>query len=233
MVNLGKAKYVHEPDVHNIRAATEVVPLLIKWFDPKSVVDVGCGTGTWLSVFKDEGVRVVYGIDGNYVDRSLLFISEEEFHTADLDHPLDVDQSFDLVISLEVAEHISPHAADTFVASLVSLGDIVVFSAAIPGQGGQNHINEQWHDYWQEKFQKHNFHFYDVLRPIFWNNENVDWWYRQNMFIAIKEGVDHSFKPAQQILRVIHPELLAIVKKEAVYYWRQVKLLEGGKNGNA
>lgn len=136
------------------------------------------------------------------------------------------------MISLEVAEHLSPRAADTFVASLVSLGDIVVFSAAIPGQGGQNHINEQRHDCWQEKFQKHNFHFYDVLRPIFWNNENVDWWYRQNMFVVIKEGVAHSFNPVQQILRIIHPGLLDTVKKEAVYYWRQATLLEEELNGN-
>lgn len=93
MPNMEESKYIHEPEVHNVRAAKEVVPMLIKWFNPNSVIDVGCGLGTWLSVFKDQGVGFVQGVDANYVDRSLLLISEDEFYVADLDQHLELKKN--------------------------------------------------------------------------------------------------------------------------------------------
>jgi 2-polyprenyl-3-methyl-5-hydroxy-6-metoxy-1,4-benzoquinol methylase len=62
--------------------------------------------------------------------------------------PLDLEKEFDLVVSLEVAEHLPASAADQFVNTLVKHGKKILFSAAIPGQGGQDHLNEQWPDYW-------------------------------------------------------------------------------------
>jgi len=104
-------------------------------------------------------------------------------------------------MSLEVAEHLPEDKADLFVSVLVAHAEKIVFSAAIPSQGGQNHLNEQWPEYWQKKFEKHGYYFHDTIRPLIWNNAAIDWWYRQNMFLVTKERSD------VKILPVIHPEL--------------------------
>src|SRR5262249_29915915 len=118
------------------RSARLIVPLLLELVQPRSVVDVGCGTGSWLSVFRDHGVEDVLGIDWEYVGANSLEISPDHFYAFDLTQPLRLERRFDLVVSLEVAEHLPPESADAFVESLVSLGPTVLFSAAVPGQGG-------------------------------------------------------------------------------------------------
>lgn len=182
-----KGKYIHDEDVHNYKAANEIVPVIIKWLKPYSVIDVGCGIGTWLSVFKDEGVSRVYGVDGDYVDRKQLVISETDFLPKDLEQPLELKNRYDLVVSLEVAEHLSENSAQSFINSLCNLGNTILFSAAITAQGGQNHINEQAPNFWIKKFEDNGYKLFDVLRPKFWDNQNVDWWYKQNIMIFTKD----------------------------------------------
>lgn len=202
-----KIKYIHTRETHNLNAAEEVVPYLISLFQPKSVVDVGCGLGSWLKVFEEKGISDINGLDGSHVNKSLLYIDENKFITTDLEKPVKLDRKFDLVISLEVAEHLKPEVAEIFVETLVNLGDLVVFSAAVPQQGGQNHLNEQWPTYWRDLFRKHNYYFYDVFRQQFWNNPKVDWWYRQNMFLVAKEGAEEKYHFDKGFFEFIHPEL--------------------------
>jgi SAM-dependent methyltransferase len=198
--------YLHDELTHNTKAAKEIVPQIIKLIQPNSVVDVGCGIGTWLAVFEELGVKDVVGIDGDYVNRNLLHIDEQNFIPSDLKKPFHLDRKFDLVVCLEVAEHLPEEAASAFIESLVSLSDIILFSAAIPDQGGQNHLNEQWPIYWQLKFKEHKFELHDFIRSDIWFNKNVDWWYKQNMLIAIKETSKISLNK-NNILPIIHPEL--------------------------
>jgi len=202
--------FLHDPVSYNTKAAQEIVPILIKFLQPNSVIDVGCGIGTWLSVFQDFGVQDILGIDGEYVDKNLLqsHIDASKFIAHDLTQQFKVDKKFDLVISLEVAEHLPEQAADTFVKTLVSLGDYIIFSASIPYQGGEGHINEQWPTYWSAKFQQYGFDMYDCIRFIFWSNTDVSWWYKQNIFFVVKTGkqlpdIPLSTKP----LHLVHPEL--------------------------
>src|SRR5690606_6408407 len=114
-----------------------------------------------------------------------------------------------MAISLEVAEHLPEDAADIFVDSLTKHASVILFSAAIPQQGGQNHLNEQWPNYWNEKFRKKGFQAFDILRNKFWENENVRWWYRQNMMLYAREGeaAFNEFEPSKNILSYIHPRL--------------------------
>jgi len=108
----------------------------------ESVVDVGCGTGIWLSVLKEKGVKTIQGYDGNWVfNAEALAIPRECFAAVDLNKVFEADRRFDLAISMEVAEHLAPESSANFVRSLTRLSDIVLFSAAVPGQGGTNHIN--------------------------------------------------------------------------------------------
>ncbi|PYK99882.1 MAG: hypothetical protein DME19_07105 [Verrucomicrobia bacterium] len=167
-------------------SAREVVPLIMKLFAPQSVVDVGCGSGTWAAAYKEAGAQVL-GIDGDDVRTGQLAITPQEFARRNLAEPLRLDGRFGLVNCLEVAEHLPGARAQSLVRDLCQLSDAVVFSAAVPGQGGTHHINEQWPSYWIAFFQENGFQALDCIRPSIWNNEKVAWWYAQNMFAFIKQ----------------------------------------------
>ena len=206
-----KKKYTHTTRMHNMIAPRLIVKKLLEYYKPKSVVDFGCGLGTFLKAFKEEGVNEVLGLDGPWVNRELLkdFLSEDEFLEVDLEQENKLNKKYDLVISLEVAEHLSESKASVFVNNLVNAGNVILFSAAVPFQGGQNHINEQWVEYWQDKFEKHNYKFYDIFRRPLWNEEDIKWWYKQNMFLIVsenKEGLLKNTNKDEKIINLIHPE---------------------------
>ena len=171
----------------SIRSARRVLPHVIDMLSPKSVVDVGCGIGTWLAAARELGIEDVLGVDGAYVDQRMLQIPHERFHAADLTRPLTIARTFDLALCLEVGEHLPLDAADQLVISLTRLASAVLYSAAIPRQGGENHINEQWQSWWVERFRCHGYLAVDCIRPRIWNDHDVEWWYAQNMLLMVKE----------------------------------------------
>jgi SAM-dependent methyltransferase len=185
-------------------SARTVVPLVNDLVKPASVLDVGCGTGTWLAEWGRAGVADVAGVDGHYVDQAVLQVPSGRFTPADLKKPLSLGRKFDLVQSLEVAEHLEEPYADTFVESLTSHGDTVMFSAAIPGQGGTHHVNEQWPSYWAEKFARVGYTAYDVIRPQIWTDPRVLVWYKQNILLFARDRV---FDGAMTGLDLVHPEM--------------------------
>jgi len=197
------------------RSAEEIVPLIINMIHPVSVIDVGCGAGTWLSVFKEFGVEDIFGVDGDWVDGKILQIPEERFLSYDLKNSLIINKRFDLAISLEVAEHLPEGSAETFVDTLVGLAPIVLFSAAIPFQVGKNHSNNQWPDYWAEHFEKRGYLVVDAIRKKIWQNDNVDYWYAQNILIFIKEDCLNKYpllkleleNTVKSQLSIVHPKM--------------------------
>ncbi len=216
------ALYVHDEFVHNTTAARIVLPMVFKKLNVASVLDVGCGLGTWLSVCDELGVKDYYGVDGGYVDKSKLAIDSSKFGIVDLRKGFALHRKFDLIICLEVVEHLPEASADVFVKSLINHGNNILFSAAIPGQGGQNHLNEQWPEYWESKFQGGNLYFHDVLRPAIWKNEKIEWWYRQNIFLITAERPEYA--PFGS-LSVVHPHLFEQVNKDHQKYHDE--LLDG------
>ena len=166
-------------------SAKEVVPRVLQLVPARTVVDVGCGSGTWTRVYAEAGCEVL-GIDGDIVQASQLLIPAERFLRRNLMEPLRLDRRFDLVNCLEVAEHLDGSRAESFVEDLCRLGDAVVFSAAIPGQGGTHHVNEQFQSYWRERFERNGFRALDCLRHQVWGNDRVAWWYVQNLFLYMK-----------------------------------------------
>jgi hypothetical protein len=153
-----------------------------------SVADFGCALGTWLSAWRDTGISDITGIDGAYVDLDQLSIPRDQFRTHDLALPIDLGRRFDLVESMEVAEHLPHSAAEGFVATLVRHSDIVLFSAAPPGQGGEHHINEQDYNYWRVRFAKHGYGMFDWIRPQISGLRAVQFWYRYNLFLFVAQG---------------------------------------------
>jgi SAM-dependent methyltransferase len=192
------------------RSASVIVPLLREFVPIHSVCDVGCGVGTWLRCWLDHGVTDVLGIDGDHVARDQLLIPADKFLAADLRQPLQRGRRFDLAMSLEVAEHLPPERAESFVADLTALAPAVLFSAAIPGQGGTEHINERWQSYWASLFANVGFIALDVLRPRIWHDASIEYWYRQNILLFSRSG---TFESAASTLPldVVHPKQLAAV----------------------
>ena len=169
------------------KSAGEIAPIVMKLFNVQSVLDVGCGTGSWLATFSKLGVPVVRGIDNAAMEKAQLQIPRECLIKQDLTQPFQIDRQFDLVMSLEVAEHLPESCAKDIVKRLVSAGDVILFSAAIPHQGGTNHINEQWPEYWAELFAEHGYIPVDYLREKIWNNESVNYWLAQNLLFYVKK----------------------------------------------
>ena len=183
-------------------------------FRPSSVVDFGCGLGNFVQAFKKLGAEV-RGLDGEWAKQHPLFkiTNESEFQLADLELPVVVSKKYDIALCLEVAEHLSPSSADGLVNSLAKASDRIVFSAAIPGQGGIHHVNEQWPQYWKKKFQSIGFEINDAIRDVLWNNENISWWYRQNIFLATRDEftIDPSLMEKtnnKEPVNYLHPGLL-------------------------
>lgn len=169
-----------------LRSAREIVPQVLGLVRPESVLDVGCGTGVWLSVFQENGVQDIQGVDGEYIERDRLKIPQEKFKEHDLENGFDLEKQFDLVSCLEVAEHISEGNARNFIDSLTRHAPAILFSAAIPHQGGVSHVNEQWPSYWASLFREKGYVPLDVVRRKVWDNENVEWWYAQNVLLFVK-----------------------------------------------
>jgi SAM-dependent methyltransferase len=179
-------RYLNEGAVSSARAVVpEVLAVLPDPVD--TVLDVGCAAGAWLSAWKENGCRIL-GLDGDYVDAGEFLIAPDEFMAADLAQGFDLERRFDVVQCLEVAEHLPPSAASVLVESLCRHADIVVFSAAPPGQGGENHLNEQPYGYWRGLFAAQGFRMYDAVRPRVRDNKAVMPWYRYNIFLYVRES---------------------------------------------
>lgn len=224
-------KYTHSRNIHNLTSPKVIVPAVIKYLKPESVVDIGCGLGTFLKVFKDYGIKDVLGIDGEWTDRRLLEenINISDFQEADLEKRLKLNRKFDLAVSLEVAEHLGKAYSDIFVESLVNASNIILFSAAMPSQGGINHVNEQFLSYWVQKFAIHDYLMYDVFRGMFWNEINVQWWYKQNIVLFVKRGTkigDPSDAP--RVVDMIHPELFRLRSSERDQLKREMEKIKRG-----
>jgi SAM-dependent methyltransferase len=171
-----------------VRSAQGVVPRLAAVLPIRSVVDFGCGQGAWLSVWQSAGVSIT-GVDGSYVDRNRLLIDPAYFRAADLAEAIDLGQRFDLVQSVEVAEHLPASRARQFVDTLTAHGSCVLFSAAVPGQGGEHHVNEQPLGYWRDIFRQKGYVAIDYLRPLIFQDAEIEPWYRYNILLYVAE--DH------------------------------------------
>lgn len=196
----------------SLASAKEVIPLICKHINPSSVLDIGCGLGAWLKIWKEAGVRKILGIDGSHININNLLIEKEEFECLDLNKGFSIESKFDLVTCLEVAEHLRPKSSKALVDSLCKSGDIILFSAAIPGQEGTLHLNEQYPNYWINLFSENNFEVYDSLRNEIWDNNLISFWYRQNILFFINKNVKSQFPSItiqyKKVNAIVHPVLL-------------------------
>jgi len=207
------AFYYSQSD-RSYQSSAYVLPVVLSVVPAKSAIDVGCGVGTWASRLLEYGVADVLGIDGDYVNRDLLRIPRESFQAYDLSKPITIDREFDLAVCLEVAEHLPPSRSGGLVKDLTKLAPVVLFSAAIPGQGGTDHINEQYLSYWAGLFRAHEYVLLDILRPTLWNDERCDWWYRQNAVVFTHKDNPLSRLQVESVVDCVHPRLFEIKREQ-------------------
>jgi len=219
-VSYGPA-FFDEMDEPNLSSARVATPRVMEFVRPKSVVDIGCGRGLWLKAFTEQGIKDVAGYDGDYVERDKLAFPQEHFHSADLEKPIVVGRTFELAVCLEVGEHLFDSAADTLVETLTRAAPVVLFSAAIPLQGGSRHINEQWPEYWEKKFATHGYVPIDALRRHLWGDSRVSFFYQQNVLFYVRKDALSRYPKLEEEIRSGHDKALSLIHPKLFTYYAE------------
>ena len=193
-------------DLHTVTGALNALRLIFPKEMPHSLLDVGCGWGTWVRAAMDLGVSDVMAVDGADISQTNFLCPYELFRRQNLCESWDLERRFDVAVCVEVAEHLPPESAPILISSLVAHSDCVLFSAAAPRQPGQHHVNCQWPKYWQELFNHHGYACDDTPRWKIWEEGDIEPWYRQNLFLA-RRAPDRAGHE-QRIRAVVHPDML-------------------------
>jgi SAM-dependent methyltransferase len=193
-------------------SCTKIAVTVTHALHPGSVVDIGCGSGALLRAFQEQGCNIIFGVEGPWLDPASLVIPRKQFQHADLQKPLNLGKRFDVACSLEVAEHLPAACANVLIETLVQLSPCIIFSAAIPGQGGLHHVHERWPSYWARLFREKGYVAVDFLRPRLWTNKDIYWWYRQNTIcfwdqtLKLPDELIPCLTADLEKLDLVHPE---------------------------
>lgn len=210
------------------QSAKIILGILFKAIKVRSIVDVGCGVGTWLRAAKELGCKECLGIEGDWVANKVIIKNGIIIKTQDLENKLQIKKKYDLAISMEVAEHLTPKRADSFVRDLCRCSDIVLFSAAVPGQMGVNHLNEKPISFWAKLFLKQNFIPVDLIRPLIYGTLNIKIWYRRNsiLYISTRRLERTILKTRNQLfnhLDIMPPNSIVSTLKKLLFYFNLLR----------
>jgi 2-polyprenyl-3-methyl-5-hydroxy-6-metoxy-1,4-benzoquinol methylase len=225
---------------NNRQSADCILEILWKYLQPLSALDVGCGIGSWLAALQHRGVKDVRGVDGPWQETASVVCDPLLLQVCDLEAGFALGRTFELVVCLEVAEHLSRAAADRFIASLVRHAPAILFSAAIPFQGGHHHVNEQFLQYWVAHFARHQFRPLDIFRGQIWDDSRVMWWLRQNIVLFAHKDLIQTNEKLRRVadelprpISIVHPDIYLsrlndLVRRLGEYQQLETFLRAGG-----
>lgn len=205
-------KYYKKHQDGSYRSALRLLRFIYGLTHFQTMVDYGCGMGTWGIAAKELGTTNYLGIDQHTYDTTYMLIDRSEYLQKDLRVPIDLHFCYDLAVCVEVAEHISEGHADMLVENICCNSKVVLFSAALSYQGGTGHVNEQPCSYWAKKFQKNGYRPVDCIRPVFWENEQIEIWYRNNCILYMTsdafEQIKKNLPKISFPIDIVHPQML-------------------------
>jgi len=191
------------------KSAINLVPILLDFIQIHSVIDVGCGMGYWLRAFQDFGIHNITGYDISNLSKDQYGVSIDNlvlgFDLVSKEFP--PNTNCDILLCLEVAEHLPQKSSFEFIKKITRLSPLILFSAAIPGQTGDGHINEQYPSYWGNLFQQNQFTEIDFIKPLIWNNLDIAWWYRQNVTMFVRNESLINYPKLNQISQIYNQRL--------------------------
>ncbi|MCZ2157145.1 MAG: class I SAM-dependent methyltransferase [Bryobacterales bacterium] len=186
-------------ETHSGFAARPMANSIMRDLAPHSVLDVGCGGGHLLEALRDRGCEI-FGLE--FAPEGLEACRRRRIPVARVDLERDsftAPRLYDVVCSIEVAEHLPEHAADHFVNLLATASDCLVFSAATPGQGGTGHLNEQPHSYWINKLAEHGLALDEALSAAWsseWETAGLQPWFWRNIMVFRRARTPGSANPS-------------------------------------
>jgi SAM-dependent methyltransferase len=219
-----KIDYDHSQNTHELPGPRAAFGAIFNGSRPRSLLDVGCGTGTWLKVAQEFGVTDILGVDGVPLPPESFLVAPAFFSRQDLTRSWNLGRRFDVTLCLEVAEHLDEACAPALIDALTAHSEHIVFSAACPGQTGQHHINCQWPAYWQKIFNERGYVCSDEARWKLWLDDRIEPWYRQNVFVA-HHNVQHAGHEPR-LLPVIHPAMHALMAD--AFFSQRLQAIEQG-----
>jgi SAM-dependent methyltransferase len=212
-------RFYFEMEVMSITSAEELIPMITSRYQPMSVADVGCGTGAFAQEFINNGVNDVRGYEGIWMKGAKTILPKDRYVFCDLTEKIITDRIYDICLCLEVAEHLDVKYAKVLVESLTAMSNRVVFSAAIPKQGGNHHVNEQWPEYWSRLFAEKGFILDWDPRISIWDNSRIAPCYRQNLLVFHKSEIREVSPP----LPMVHPAIWTdAFKYRRVPFWFKI-----------
>ncbi len=220
-----RIQYDHQANQHGLAGPAIALPVALEGLAVSSLLDVGCGTGTWLAAARGLGIQDLAGIDGIIPDSGQLHVEPDMLGKQDFRQSWDLKRTYDIVLCLEVAEHLEPEHGALLVECITRHTDMVLFSAAAPFQDGDHHINCQWPSYWQQSFNRNGFACSDAIRWKLWNDDRVEPWYRQNLFIARRSGDAGS---EARLNAVYHPDMIQFLVAKKLFPKQYGKLRRKG-----
>ncbi|WIH87730.1 methyltransferase domain-containing protein [Brachyspira pilosicoli] len=193
--NIYDQKFYTAGSNYNYRSAKLILPILFKYYKPESVIDIGCGIGSWLRAMLEFYISNIHGVDCNKVDEEYLLVPRKYIEIDNLESHINYsNKKYDLAISVEVAEHLDNSSSENFIKMLTSYSNVILFSAGIPYQSGVNHINCQSPDFWYKIFNSLGYVCFDFRHELMNMWENVTPPYAQNLLLYVHKDMAYKFQ---------------------------------------
>lgn len=194
------------------RSAPVIARLLLDWFPSVRSVAAVCGAPRpWLQEFQARGIERLLGL-GEEAEETAPRKGQTTVSRVDVERDFAPSDRFDLVLSTDIAEALPDRALARFVDQLARTGDLVVFGAAAPGQSARPGATERWPGFWISQFAHHGYEHFDVLRPVLWYDQRVNWRYAQNLIVYARRSRDDLIDrlrgqadAAPSVVDIVHP----------------------------